>query len=252
MLPSRSPFPTELRSALLALASLPTRNPQQAKWARPQVKEDAGFSCELCGASLLEEWRISWIVPPVLGGSVDRSNVLATCMKCHADLAGRDWLALGRSPLKESLGELEKRRLNVLLRSQSHPLLDPERCTPWKARHDLLARFGGVRSGVGLAFRGASAVLGWPHSLTPSPEVLAFLLVNARPHLDEESGVVACSLPGYRAEEIVRTLIELNALVRVIDASEGDALESVSWTSGWGERVRLLCQVRVGLPALRS
>src|SRR5690606_8570042 len=89
VLPSRSTFPIELRPALLALASLPTKNPQQVKWARQQVKKDAGFACELCGAFLQEEWRVSWFVPPVLGGSVDRSNVVATCMKCHADLAGR-------------------------------------------------------------------------------------------------------------------------------------------------------------------
>jgi hypothetical protein len=216
------------------------------------VKEDAGFSCELCGSPLQEKWRVSSIGPPVLGGSVDRSNVLATCMKCSADLDGRDWLALRRSPPGESLAALEKRRLDVLFRSEAHPLPRRESCTAAIARRDLRERFGFVRSGVGLAFRGGGAVLGWPQSVTPSPDVLAYLFVNARPSLDEKSGVVAAVLPPYNAEEIVRTLVGLNALVRVIDTSGGDALQAVSWTSSRGERLRAMCEIRTGLPALRA
>jgi hypothetical protein len=248
----RSPFPSNLSPALQLLSSMATRNPQQPRWARPQVKEDAGNSCELCASPLGKDWRISAIIPPVLGGTADRSNVLATCMKCSGALAGRDWLAVRRSPTLESLGALEKRRLDVLFRSEAHPLLDKERSTEWKARRDLKERFGFIRSAVGLAFCGASVVLGWPQGVTPSPDLLAYLWVHARPILDKESGVVAAWLPPYQAEEIVRSLIELNALVRVIDASEGETLQAVSWSSSRGERLRSMCQVRTGLPALRA
>lgn len=93
----------------MSLAAVTTTQPlarkpgQGSKWLRPSTRQAlylrGGFACVYCGAGFEDEGvvgTIDHVVPSILGGSNDPSNLVCCCGRCNSrrqDTSLGEWIA---------------------------------------------------------------------------------------------------------------------------------------------------------------